>query len=248
MLPLINKRGKVFSATGLVLGSIIPDFEAFIRLDVHKLYSHTWLGIFWFNLPLAVLVSFLFHSIVRDPLIANLPLPLHQRFSKYMGFNWADYFRSHMWVVLFSLLIGIASHMLWDAFTHLNLVYPNAVDSKIYITRGFRLFRVRLYKLLQYSNSIIGLYFVVLHVLKMPKTEPEKVVTPKMIFVIDHHKQQEVSKINYWVSVAVLTIIAITLFVGIHLHHLDIILLIYIVISSFLLSLILTPLYRLLVR
>lgn len=247
LLPLINKRRKIFSATGLVLGSLIPDFEAFIRLDVHKHYSHTWLGIFWFDLPLAVLVSFLFHTIVRDPLIAALPAPLHQRFARFIGFNWLLYFKRHFAVVLISLLIGIASHLLWDAFTHLNLVYPNAVDSKIYITRGFRLFRVRLYKLLQYSNSLIGMYFVILHILKMPRQQEQQPIQ-RMIFVIDHHKEQNISRIRYWALVGVFTVLSIGLFTGIHLYHLDIILLIYIVLSGFLLSLILTPLYLKLIR
>ena len=65
VLPLLNRNKSriLFSSTGLVIGSIIPDFESFIRFDQHKQYSHTWLGIFWFDLPLAILFSFIFSSI-----------------------------------------------------------------------------------------------------------------------------------------------------------------------------------------
>src|SRR3954469_13296912 len=92
VLPLINKNRKFFSATGLVIGSIIPDFEAFIRLNVNKPYSHTWLGMFWFDLPLGLIAAFVFHDLVRDPLIRNLPGFLGDKFARFIHFQWNRYF------------------------------------------------------------------------------------------------------------------------------------------------------------
>ncbi len=141
VLPLLKKRYKLFSATGLVIGSIIPDFESFIRFNEHKHYSHTWLGMFWFDLPLAVIVAFIFHNVVRDPLISNLPPFLENKCRQFMGFRWNAYFRQHFVKIIISMLIGIALHLVWDAFTHLNLAYPDAEDSTILIG-PFRLFKV----------------------------------------------------------------------------------------------------------
>lgn len=68
-LPFLNKRW--FSLTGLIIGSMIPDFEYFIRMRIQSIYSHTLAGIFWFDLPLALLISFIFHNKVKNLLFQN---------------------------------------------------------------------------------------------------------------------------------------------------------------------------------
>src|SRR5215467_2275849 len=91
VLPLTKTRLKL-SATALIIGSMIPDFEYFIRMRDRSKYSHTLTGIVWFDIPLAVLVCFLFHHVVRNPLFENLPASLRDRFSVYKDFNWSKYF------------------------------------------------------------------------------------------------------------------------------------------------------------
>ena len=80
ILPFRYLPVKWFSFTGLVIGSLTPDFEYFIRMKVQSIYSHTLLGIFWFDLPLAILLAFLFHSLVRDTLFFNLPKTFNPEF------------------------------------------------------------------------------------------------------------------------------------------------------------------------
>jgi len=227
VLPLLNRNKSriLFSSTGLVIGSIIPDFESFIRFDQHKQYSHTWLGIFWFDLPLAILFSFIFHSIVRDPLIENLPKSIGAKFYGYLGFNWNIFFKKHFIVVIYSMLIGIASHLLWDAFTHLNLADPNAIDSKIRIG-GFRLFI-----LLQYACSLIGLFVVIWYILKDWK-----------LFV--EEKSPETNRTVYWSLVPIIA--GLTMAISIYLisEPLNMIWFIEIAISGILGALILAPLLQ----
>ena len=119
VLPLIGARKKLFSATGLVVGSIIPDFEYFITLtpEINR-FGHSIKGIFLFALPVALAVSFLFHNLVRNPLISNLPSFLNRRLSKFQSFNWNFYARKNILKVVLSILIGTISHSLWDSFTH----------------------------------------------------------------------------------------------------------------------------------
>lgn len=93
VLPLTYLPKKWFSLTGLIIGSITPDFEYFIRMKVQRDYSHTLSGLFWFNLPLGILLAFIFHGIVRNSLIENLPLFLKSRFSNFTRFNWLNFFK-----------------------------------------------------------------------------------------------------------------------------------------------------------
>ena len=81
-------------------------------------YSHTWTGLFWFDIPLALILIFIFHNVVRNTLIAYLPFSLNIRFSKFEKFNWNKNFQENKMAVFTSLIIGIASHLIWDDFTH----------------------------------------------------------------------------------------------------------------------------------
>lgn len=119
VLPLLRGRQSRLSATGLIIGSIAPDFEKFIRLGLHNKYSHTWPSIFYFSCPVALALTFLFHWVVRNPLIAHLPASLYRRLARFQGFDWGRHFRRHYLVVLISIVLGAATHLLWDSFTHL---------------------------------------------------------------------------------------------------------------------------------
>src|SRR5580765_7324040 len=94
VLPLIKARLKL-SATGLIIGSMIPDFEYFIRMTDISKYSHTLTGIFWFDIPLALFVCFIYHLVVRNSLFDNLPSFLKERVSAYKGFDWSGYFQKN---------------------------------------------------------------------------------------------------------------------------------------------------------
>jgi hypothetical protein len=121
VLPLAylpRKYGKYFSMTGLVIGSLAPDFEYFFRMEPKSVLSHTPEGLFLFCLPVGILLSFVFHDIIRDGLIDNLPLFLKSRFFKMKQFDWNKYFAKYWIIVIISILAGAASHVFWDSFTH----------------------------------------------------------------------------------------------------------------------------------
>lgn len=119
VLPLgyLNKRWV--SITGLFLGSITPDFEYFFRMKkVLANISHTIPSIFYFTLPVALLLSILFHHVVRNPLIFNLPKFCTARIVQYTQFNWKAHLREHFFVVVVSIVVGAASHLAWDWMLH----------------------------------------------------------------------------------------------------------------------------------
>ncbi len=164
LLPLLRKKRQFVSITGLVIGSITPDFESFINFGGDKIYSHRWSALLWFDMPLGVLLAFAFHVIVRDTFIRHLPDTLYARSVQFLGFDWIKYFFRHMSAVLISLFVGILSHFLWDAFTHLNLRYPDAITSTVQFSGH------RLYIILQYFSSVLGLFLVGMAIFQLPKT------------------------------------------------------------------------------
>jgi hypothetical protein len=197
ILPLTRLSKRWVSATGLVVGSIIPDFEKFLKMNDGNIYSHTIAGMFWFDLPLAVLLSFVFHQIVRDPLIDNLPAFLRVRCSPVRSFNWPAHFRKRYPAILFSLLLGIVSHLVWDHFTH----RPGNAELVVQPThQGFFLSlyeALQLYYLPNLLSSVGGAVFVLYFILKLPAHK-------KNYF----GRYREIRK--YWFIVSI-TVVAVTL-------------------------------------
>lgn len=199
ILPLTFLPRQWFSLTGLVIGSLTPDFEYFLRMRIKSNYSHTIDGLFWFDLPLGLLLALLFHNIVRDRLFDNFPTLLKSRFLAFKKFDWNRHFKQNWLVVTISILIGAASHIFWDSFTHDHgyfvqtiPVLQNSVD---FLGR-----QIPILKILQHSSTLLGGLVIAFAIYKLPtnKTENENI------------------NLKYWVILAglTLTIISIRLLSG----------------------------------
>lgn len=165
ILPL--KKLKWFSLTALIAGSIVPDFEFFFQMREVENIGHSWYGILIFDLPVALLFCFLFHGLLRNNLVANLPEFYRKRLVTIIHFNWNSYAAVNKWPILLSLLIGIASHILWDGFTHHDGLFVNIIpwlNTKAAILHH----QVPVYFILQVLFSITGSAVIINAVHQMP--------------------------------------------------------------------------------
>ncbi len=166
ILPLC--KNKRFSATALFVGSMVPDFEFFFQLREVENIGHHWYGVFFFDLPVAFLLAYLFHGLLRDLWIAHLPSFLKSRFITASKFNWHAYVMKHPVRVFVSLIVGIASHLLWDSFTHHDGFFVLEIPFLLQKT-GWNFLNVHFYFLLQLVFSVIGLIVVLVGIYMMPK-------------------------------------------------------------------------------
>lgn len=168
ILPLKQYFPRKFSLTGLVSGSLIPDFEYFLTMNLQSHFSHTLAGIVYFGLPLALLLSLIFHHIIRDTLIQNLPTVFKCRLKPFLGLNWWYDFTQNKTIVIVSILIGALSHLLWDGFTHENGICVQQIS---FLQNHFTLFGVSVfyYKILQHLSTLIGFSVLFLFLLNLPK-------------------------------------------------------------------------------
>jgi len=153
--------------TGLIIGSTLPDFEYFLRLELIGTHGHTLPGVFYLDLPLGIMLCFIFHNIVRNSLINSLPSLLYNRFSVWKNINWNRYFFRNMHVVIISLLLGIFSHIFWDAFTHPSGFFVERINLLNEYIR-IATFQIPIYKILQHGGTVAGGLIILLYVLKMP--------------------------------------------------------------------------------
>jgi hypothetical protein len=161
ILPFL--RSKKLSATGLIIGSMCPDFEYFIRMKVRSDISHTFLGLILFNLPIGFLVTLLFHEVIKKALIENLPSFLQDRLEILKSIKWIDYLKVNFFYVLFSILIGSISHVFWDAFTHESGYFVQKMPFLLN-----KISNIPFYKIVQHLSSLIGMIFILYYVCKLP--------------------------------------------------------------------------------
>lgn len=178
VLPFIKSRR--LSATGLIVGSVCPDFEYFIRMKVQSDSSHTLLGLFIFNIPISLLFALLFHQVIKKGLIENLPSFFSSRLDVLKNLDWINYLRVNFVIVVVSIIIGATSHILWDGFTHQTGCFVSEfsfLSSEIYA--------IPFYKILQHLSSCVGMATLFFYLYKMPSS----------------NRIHDRVKKSYWVSV-----------------------------------------------
>jgi hypothetical protein len=162
ILPFL--RSRYFSATALVAGSVTPDFEYFFKMGVNSFHSHTLAGLIYFDVPVAVLLSFVFHLVVKRNLIMNLPVFLQRRFADTLQLNFIHYVKNNLAIFLISALAGSASHLFWDSFTHDNGFFARELPFYEGTYVPFEGARYPLFYALQHISTFVGLVIVALYI------------------------------------------------------------------------------------
>ncbi|MGH7855718.1 MAG: DUF4184 family protein [Candidatus Binatia bacterium] len=109
--PLWYATGRRLPLAALVFGAMSPDFEYLFRLAPRGSAGHDFVGIVAFCVPASLGALFLFETIVRAPFARLLGLPPRivagpERTARW----WAG--------AAVASLLGAATHVVWDAFTH----------------------------------------------------------------------------------------------------------------------------------
>jgi hypothetical protein len=194
ILPLTTLRRRWFSSTGLIIGSLTPDFEYFIRMKVQSKYSHTLHGLLWFDLPLGILLCFIYHNLIRNAFIHNSPTFLKKRLLAFNSFDWTDYFRSNYLGVIVSILLGAFSHLFWDSFTHEGAFFVTRL-SFLEISLAFGKYRFPVYKICQHLSSAFGALVIIAAIITL-KQYP--VNSEKRIYI-------------YWLLIILITLLIVIL-------------------------------------
>lgn len=226
VLPFKFLPKKWYSLTGLIVGSLIPDFEYFLRMRMQSNYSHTISGLFWFDVPLGLLVAFLFHKIARNSLYSNLPLVLKSRLLRYNEFDWSTYFKKQWLVVLLSVLVGSITHLFWDSFSHTHgyfvQLFPELNNTVPLLGQQLPVF-----KLLQHGSTLVGGIVLLIALVKLPVETSIK----------------STLKLTYWVLFVVIVLVLVAFRILTGLSFIAYGHLIATCISAVLISLVLTPLF-----
>ncbi len=167
VLPFAKSRW--FSSTALLIGSMAPDAEYFLRLQKHSLISHTLPGILLFNLPVTILLSLVFHTLLREPVIRHLPLYLRQKALAVHYPNWVVYLRKNRLMISVSALLGIGSHLIWDSFTsNTSVVVQHMPILQKMVQLPLLTGPMMACRLVQHISTVVGLAAIAWSVYRLP--------------------------------------------------------------------------------
>ncbi len=146
-----NRR---LSLIALAIGAMIPDFPLFFPLSSYD-FSHSLLGLLLYCVPMSFIVYFLFEGIGKQFVIDLSPRWMRSRLQGYRHTT-LSFQPYNMLLLTFAFIIGAASHVLWDSFTH---HWGWGVTLFPRLQHTIALFDVALpyYKLIQYGSTFIGL-------------------------------------------------------------------------------------------
>ncbi|WP_281614205.1 DUF4184 family protein [Flammeovirga sp. SubArs3] len=149
------KKIKQLSFMGLLLGSIIPDFEHLFILDFSPKFGHTLLGVFLFDIPVALAFYFIWEKICFPVLKEVLPFEINDT-PKALSIKW----------VLVSIIIGIGSHLILDGVSGTNGFFVKRLPVLSTDLSKFGYNHIKLFIFNWYTFSILGTFIVFIQIVK----------------------------------------------------------------------------------
>jgi hypothetical protein len=135
--------------SGVVVGSFAPDLEYLGHLDTERTIGHTLGGVFLLDLPLAIVLLALWHGLFKTPVAALFGPRIRPPIDRSpFPFRPAGRFG----IVVASVLVGIAGHLLWDGFTHRD----GFITTRVWLLEE-AIGRPHVYDLFNYASTVVGM-------------------------------------------------------------------------------------------
>jgi len=151
VLPL--HRYTSLPLTALMIGSMAPDFGYFFSYQASRQLTHSLAGLFIFALPAGLMVWLFYVAVLEKATITLLSDRWHTRFAHTDRITPSLIARAALAIVL-----GAATHFLWDALTHRGTFVTDAFPVLLGRTPGFSWLPI--YHLLHGLSSVLGLIFL----------------------------------------------------------------------------------------
>ena len=172
VLPLAKlSRHIPFSA--LAIAAMVPDLPLFLPI-LNYSWTHSIPGLFAACVPVGLVAFVIYEFLFKHPLVALLP-PRYTLRTSSKHWSWHKPTFQSILMLLVALVIGAATHIFWDSFTHAGQWGVNRVPA---LARSYDIFGASLagYKLFQYGSSLLGLPLLGLVFLQslVPVTSPHR--------------------------------------------------------------------------
>lgn len=203
VVPFGAKKTKYLDFTALVIGTMAPDFEYFIYFKPRQIIGHTLLGQLSFNLPIAFIIAYIYHYILKESIITNLPKSYCNRYYYLTQSEWKINSVFKFIVFCYSMLIGAFTHIAWDSFTHKTGFF---VDKLKLLSDYINLlgYEIPIYKILQHGSTLLGFVVIAIYLL---------MIQNKNMDIKNHVEISKINKVRFWVGTFLISIVIIPLMI-----------------------------------
>jgi len=157
VLPLRGRLGLPFAA--LAAGSMSPDLPYFLPFSLSRASTHSLWGIPTWDLLFGMALWMAWHW--SSPALHDMAPGIIRRRWPPPGST-----LSRWWIVPLAVMIGSATHVLWDSFTHSG--YPGATIEALAAIYPSPIGPMPGYRWLQYTSGAVGLAIVAWVGLRQP--------------------------------------------------------------------------------
>ena len=161
--------GRRLSASALVIGAMLPDVPLYLPSPFGLVLSHTVVGALTVNLLMGLLLFVIWHGFFARPADWFAPSAIRRRLTpaQQPGLRRRLNSPARIAVVLLSLIVGQATHLLLDQFTHSGtLVTANVAFLRADIAG------VPVPDVAQVALSVVGLVLMALWAVRWYRTAP----------------------------------------------------------------------------
>ncbi len=134
-----------------------PDFPYIVGNIHYREVGHEFPGLIVFTIPASLLALLVFHNVIKQPIIQLMPAGMQERLRD-QGGDFRFLPLSRLLAILGSIVLGIASHIVWDSFTHAyTWPWRHSTFLQSWVQIPMLNHRVPMYSALQYGSTIVGL-------------------------------------------------------------------------------------------
>ena len=149
---------------GLAIGSMVPDLPYFVPIGLSRDFTHSLVGALVADLPMGIACYLIWVLVLRAPLLDFSPRWLHDRFRVRRSgrATWATAL-----LLVAALVVGIATHLAWDSFTHPDgwvVLHVAALRAQLGPFAASRW--------LQYASSVFGLVVLAIWSVRWARKSP----------------------------------------------------------------------------
>ena len=172
VLPL--QRFTKLPLTALMVGSMAPDFGYFFSYEASRPLTHSFPGLFIFDLPVGLLVWLFYVAFLEKATITLLSDRWHTRFAHTDAITAKLIARASV-----AIILGALTHLLWDAFTHRGTFATRAFPALLGPTPGIGW--MPMFHFLHGLSSVVGLVLLVVWAQHLHRQPAKSLIRPYAI-------------------------------------------------------------------
>lgn len=171
VLPFFRLSRRGVLPTALVIGACAPDLSYVYALRDVGDYAHEFPGFILFCVPVGLVVLLWLELLVLPSLRLALPEALGVQWGRFVRTDGLPRTPSTWVATVAALVLGAATHVLWDGFTHHDMWPAGMLYPDVLVPVGSR--ELPLARVLQHVSSLVGSLGVLAYMARRyPRLEP----------------------------------------------------------------------------